>query len=123
MVKKRILVIDDEVDLSELITLLLKKEPFEVFYVSNLLEAKIQINSIISDIVILDYILPDGSGLEFFRNNKLLLSESMVIFMTADSSPKLHAEALESGIDFYLPKPFDVWSLREIIMKIPINTY
>ena len=117
--KKSVLIIDDERDLCEVMSRALKKEGFEVDCAFNLAEARLKL-SVKPDIVILDINLPDGSGIDYLQMNPVEFMESYVILITADPSVAVQKKAAYEGIQAYLPKPFSIDLMREL-MK-PLNS-
>jgi len=116
---KSVLIIDDERDLCEVMSRALKKEGFEVDCAFNLAEARLKL-SVRPDIVILDNNLPDGSGIDFLQMHPVEFMESFVILITADPSTSLQKKAVHEGIQAYLPKPFSIDLMREVIK--PLNS-
>jgi DNA-binding response OmpR family regulator len=117
--KKSVLIIDDERDLCEVISRALKKEGFEVDCAFSLTEARLKL-TVKPDIVILDNNLPDGSGIEYLQMHPAEFMESYVILITADPSTALQKKAAYEGIQAFLPKPFSIDLMREV-MK-PLNS-
>jgi DNA-binding response OmpR family regulator len=117
--KKSVLIIDDERDLCEVISRALKKEGFEVDCAFNLAEARLKL-SLKPDIVILDNNLPDGSGIEYLQMHPVEFMDSYVILITADPGTALQKKATYEGIQGYLPKPFSIDLMREVLK--PLNS-
>ena len=88
--KKSVLIIDDESDLCALIKLVFMRENFVVDCALNLAEAKAKLPSH-PDIILLDNNLPDGLGLEYYRNNTGSFDNSYIIMMTADANPRIQS--------------------------------
>jgi DNA-binding NtrC family response regulator len=70
------------------------------------------------DVILLDEQLPDGSGLEFFRELKATRAETIVIFITASNDVQLAVEAMRHGAFDFLTKPIDQRSLRRTVDSI-----
>ena len=103
--KDRILVVDDEKNYRELISLFLKSEEYEVFEAANGREALELFNSIGPDLVILDVMLPDISGFDTCKRIRET-SEVPVLFLSALDDEGYHVVGYRSGADDYIAKPF-----------------
>ena len=114
MMKKSVLLIDDEKDLCEVVSRALKKEGFEVDCAYNLAQAEEKLRSH-PDIVLLDNNLPDGTGLEYIQMHPVSFMQSFVIMISADPSSAWQKGAGIEGIQAVLPKPFSILRMREII--------
>ncbi len=112
--KKYVLVIDDERDLCEVISRALRKEGFEVDCAFNLEEAGPKLAAK-PDIVILDNNLPDGSGIEYIQMHPGSFMQCYVILISADPSTSLQKKAAQEGIRAFLPKPFSIDKMKEIM--------
>ena len=115
--RQKILVVDDEADILELIEYNLKKEGYQVFTAGNGQEAVTEARRTLPDLIILDLNLPVLSGLEVCR---VLRSRSdarhlPIIMLTAKTSESDRVAGLELGADDYVTKPF---SLRELTARI-----
>jgi DNA-binding NtrC family response regulator len=115
--KKSVLVIDDEDDLCALIKLVLNKEGFIVECASTLAQASQKLQGH-PDIVLLDNNLPDGTGLAYLQMHPVDFMESYVVLISADPSKELQKKASVEGIRNFLPKPFSMTRMKEIIMSI-----
>ncbi len=117
MSQKKILIVDDEEHILELIKFNLEKNGFEVITLDNG-EATIgvlQDNPV--DLVVLDLMLPGMDGLEVCKNIRRIdgLEKLPIIMLTAKSEETDRILGLELGADDYLTKPF---SVRELIARI-----
>jgi two-component system, OmpR family, response regulator len=113
----KVLIIDDEKDLCDLIKLILKDENYQIDCAHTLREGKKKWLNQRPSILILDYFLPDGSGLELIEREPSILFTSKVIMITGDGqSSKERATSL--GIEFFIQKPFSLKMIRELVQEI-----
>ena len=110
MGKSRILVVEDENDIRELIMLHIGREGHMVETCGNGAEALKMLQEREYDLVVLDWMLPEKSGLDITREiRKIAKHDSLGILMvTAKSSNSELIMGLESGADDYLVKPFEL---------------
>jgi DNA-binding response OmpR family regulator len=110
--KARILVVEDEKDIGELICLHLRREGHELELVENGEDALNLLNENLFDLVVLDWMLPGLSGLELckkIRMNRDSKSSAVPIFMvTARAHSSDLVVGLEMGADDYITKPFEI---------------
>ena len=103
--KKTIMVIDDSIVIRKMIEIALEDEDFNIVTAISGKEALEAINRIKPNLVILDMLLPDMSGIDVLKTikeeNKL-----PVIMLSGKDSPQLIESAKELGVDDFLPKPF-----------------
>lgn len=111
----KILIVEDEPSLQELIKQSLEKERYVVECASNYNEAIDKIEIYDYDCVLLDIMLPDGSGLSLLEELKKLHKKDSVIIISAKDSLDDKIHGLELGADDYLAKPFH---LAELIARI-----
>ncbi len=111
----RILVVDDESSMRELLSLMLRKEEYEVVLAESRASAAAALGRGPIDLVITDLKLPDGDGMEILRHVKAASPETIVIVMTAYGSTGTAVAALKLGAQDYLVKPFDVDELRIVV--------
>jgi two-component system response regulator PilR (NtrC family) len=113
--KNRILVVDDEPSMREMLAIMLYKEGFEVLVAeSRAAAAKVFAQGTV-DMVITDVKLPDGDGIEILRHVKSASPQTVVIVMTAFGSTETAVAALKLGAHDYLIKPFDVEELKIVV--------
>ena len=115
--KNIILVIEDEPDINKTISYNLLTEGYEPISVYNLLEADDWIQSNSPDLILLDLMLPDGSGLDFCKRikSKNKFNNIPIIILTAKDDEVDKVVGFELGADDYVTKPF---SVRELILRI-----
>jgi len=114
---KKILIVDDEPDLAELVSYNLKKEGFEVSSASDGEEALKKIRKGNFNLVILDLMLPDIQGMELCRilRNDPKTKHLPIIMLTAKGEDVDKILGLEMGADDYIAKPF---SPRELVARV-----
>ena len=115
---QHILLVEDDESLQQLIEKLLKNNNYIVSKANNIDEAQKLIKLFIFDLIILDVMLPDSTGLEFYKNSIKDRVNTPVIFLSALSDVDDRINGLELGADDYIGKPFDS---RELILKIKKN--
>ena len=115
--KNIILVIEDEPDINKTISYNLLTEGFEPVSVYNLSEADDFIENNFPNLILLDLMLPDGSGLDFCRRikSKDKFNDIPIIILTAKDDEVDKVVGFELGADDYVTKPF---SVRELILRI-----
>lgn len=103
----RVLVIDDEADIREGLETLLDLEGFTVQSAENATEGLKKFEAGIFDLVLLDLMMPDRSGLEVLDDIRKRDTETPVFLITAYGSIEVAVEALKSGANDYFSKPWD----------------
>jgi two-component system phosphate regulon response regulator PhoB len=113
----RILVVDDEPDLLELVRFNLTQAGFQVETAASGREALERLKSSVPDLLVLDLMLPDVSGNDICRQirNDPSLSELPIVMLTAKSEEVDRVVGFELGADDYVPKPF---SPRELTLRV-----
>jgi two-component system response regulator PilR (NtrC family) len=110
-----ILVVDDEPSMREMLGIMLRREGFEVLLAENRAMAAAVLARGPVDMLITDVKLPDGDGIEILRHVKAVMSETVVIVMTAFGSTQTAIAALKLGAQDYLIKPFDIEELKIVV--------
>ncbi|MDA9691080.1 response regulator transcription factor [Pseudomonadota bacterium] len=113
----RVLIIEDEPDIRKTIDYNLSKESFQVFQAGSIAEGELSILDNSPDVIILDLMLPDGSGLTLCRDIKSNeeTKHIPVILLTAKADEVDRVIGFELGADDYVTKPF---SVRELILRV-----
>ena len=107
----RILVVDDDPELAELVSTSLTRDGHRVTTARDLREARAAFNHEV-DLVVLDLGLPDGSGLTLCTELRDDGQSVPILLLTAQSAVAQRVEGLNAGADDYLPKPFALAELR-----------
>jgi two-component system OmpR family response regulator len=111
----RVLVVDDEVNIAELVSMALRYEGFEVSVAHDGARAVTTAKSFSPDAVVLDMMLPDVDGLEVLRRMRSSDPEVPVVFLTARDALEDRIAGLTAGGDDYVTKPF---SLEELVARL-----
>ena len=115
--QKQILIVEDERPIREMIAFGLRRGGFEVREAADVREARASIANDRPDLVLIDWMLPDLSGLELTRTLKRDKDtrDVPIIMLTARSEEQDKVMGLDSGADDYVTKPF---SPRELLARI-----
>ena len=119
----RILVVEDEKDLNNIITKHLKKNNFSVDSVFNGEEALEYLDYGTYDLIVLDIMLPKVNGYEVIKKLRENKNETAVLMLTARDSIEDKIKGLDLGADDYLIKPFDFGELLARIRALVRRKY
>lgn len=111
----RVLVVDDEVNIAELVAMALRYEGWAVEVAHNGQSAVATARHFEPDSVVLDMMLPDMDGLDTLRKLRVMDNELPVIFLTAKDAVEDRIAGLTAGGDDYVTKPF---SLEELVARL-----
>lgn len=114
-VSAQVLVVEDEVEIRELISLLLLRQGHRVQQCGTAIEALESLKKNSYDLMVLDWMLPQMSGIDLMKNlNQDPLTKMPVLMVTAKAEPNDIVMGLENGADDYITKPFEpsVFSAR-----------
>jgi DNA-binding response OmpR family regulator len=114
----KLLLVEDEKDLSEAIVNFLSKEGYICEKVSSVNEAKEKVALYNYDCILVDIGLPDGSGLDVVHDIKKFRSNAGVIIISAKNSVDDKISGLDLGADDYLAKPFNLAELNSRIRSV-----
>lgn len=110
----RILIVDDDPALSEMLQIVLGQEGYETFRCSNGTDALSQLRESRADLVLLDLMLPGRDGVSVCRDIRVE-SDVPVVMLTAKSDTADVVAGLEAGADDYIAKPF---KSKELVARI-----
>ncbi len=105
--QRRILVIDDEVDIRESLELLLTGENYQVDLAENAMTGLVKFESGNYDLVLLDLMMPDRSGLDVLADIRQKDTETPIFMLTAYGSVDVAVRALKAKANDYFAKPWD----------------
>jgi DNA-binding response OmpR family regulator len=114
----KILVVEDEADLRDVIVRSLKQEMFLVETASDYSTAADKIGSYEYDCILLDIMLPGGSGFSILEELKKMKKEDSVIIISAKNSVDDKVKGLNLGADDYLAKPFHLAELTARVKSV-----
>ena len=114
----KILIVEDEPSLRELMQKTLAKERYVVETAGTFHEASLKIADYSYDCILLDIMLPDGNGLKLLEMLKEQQKRESVIIISARDSIEDKVLGLEQGADDYLPKPFHLAELNARIKSV-----
>lgn len=115
--KARILVVDDEVSMRELLDIMLEKEGYAVSTAGSGREAVAMIGKTDFDLLLCDIRLGDMTGIDVLRAAKAQNSQTVVIMISAYASAETAVQAMNDGAYDYLPKPFDTSELKKAVAR------
>ncbi|MDR0384703.1 MAG: response regulator transcription factor [Prevotellaceae bacterium] len=114
----KILIVEDEPSLREVMQAFLEKERYVVVSAATFTEAMQKTEDYDYDCILLDIMLPDGDGLAFLRKLKEMKKHENVIIISARDSIEDKVTGLEYGADDYLAKPFHLAELNARIKTV-----
>jgi two-component system, OmpR family, phosphate regulon response regulator PhoB len=112
-----VLIVEDEPAIRELLNVNLKHAGYLVFQAADTRSAQIQLNAALPDILLLDWMLPDQSGVEFAKQLRASLRtrDIPIIMLTARAEEADKLRGFDSGADDYITKPF---SPKELLARM-----
>jgi two-component system alkaline phosphatase synthesis response regulator PhoP len=118
--KQKILIVDDEPDIRELIEYNLKKEGYQVFTASNGQEGVAEAKRVLPDLIILDIMMPKMDGIEACRILRTMndFKNTFMVFLTARSEEYSEIAGFNVGADDYIAKPIKPRALTSRINAI-----
>ena len=111
----RILLVDDEVELTDPLSRVLQRQGYEVDIAHDGQAGCEQAAGTQYDLLILDWMLPGKSGLDICREVRSQAQTTPVLFLTAKDTLDDRVDGLDAGADDYLVKPFE---LRELLARV-----
>jgi two-component system phosphate regulon response regulator PhoB len=114
---RKILVVDDEADVTDLVAYHLKAKGYQVETLNDPNRSVGTARSLVPDLVILDVMMPDLTGIQICRMLRAdpKLRKVPVIFLTAKAEESDRIQGLEIGADDYISKPF---STKELVLRV-----
>ncbi|HVJ62079.1 MAG TPA: phosphate regulon transcriptional regulator PhoB [Tahibacter sp.] len=115
--QKRILIVEDETAIRDMVAFALRKAGMDPVHAADARVAQSAIAERVPDMILLDWMLPGMSGLEYARRlrKEELTREVPIIMLTARGEETDRVNGLDAGVDDYVVKPF---SARELVARI-----
>ena len=113
----RILLVDDDVSSLEVLGEVLKRAGYEIFSAENGYEALKIIQGDSIDLAILDYELPDTTGLELLQQIKPMQPSVPVIIMSGNLSQNIRLDVFEAGAYTFIPKPINLRQFQQFVAQ------
>ena len=113
----RILIVEDELAIQEMLVFVLEQHGFNVKTADTMPQALAQMNEPYPDLILLDWMIPGGSGIQFAKQIKMdeFTRQIPIIMLTARGEEEDKVKGLEVGADDYMTKPF---SPKELVARI-----
>jgi DNA-binding response OmpR family regulator len=111
----KVLLIEDETVLAEIVRENLETKGFEVMHTTTLSKASLLYRRSAPDIIIIDVMLPDGNGFDWVNTFRQTDSHTPIIFLTSRSQTEDVIRGFEQGGNDYLKKPF---SIAELVVRM-----
>jgi DNA-binding response OmpR family regulator len=105
---KTVLLVEDDKDITRLNSSLFRGAGYHVLEAETVADAERVVKTERPDLIVLDIMLPDGSGLDFCRVIRTESAWPPILFLSAKTRPPEIVEGLTAGGDGYLPKPYDL---------------
>jgi two-component system, NtrC family, response regulator PilR len=115
--KGKILIVEDEKSMRDVLKILLEEEAHEVTTASDGLEGLLSLDKDIFDLVITDIKMPKADGFNILKKVKEISPDTIVIMITAFSNTETAIEAMKLGAYDYISKPFNINELRLKVRK------
>ena len=113
--KSHLLCVDDDVKIIELLNIYLEAKGFEVTTCPSASEASELTSLFLYDLIILDIMMPNVSGIDFLKDFRIKDKNTPVLMLTANNQITKKGDSYDSGCDDYLIKPFEP---DELLMRI-----
>lgn len=117
MDKIKVLFVDDDVALGNIVTLALESSGYEVHYQTSLVGVKTVVKEMQPDIIVLDLEIGAKNGIDAIPELKLVAPETPILFVSSHSDSENVVKALKAGAVNYLKKPFEVVELEAYINR------
>lgn len=112
------MIIDDDVDFSKLLTVILERRKIHVLTVHTLQEAEDYLGFLKPTVIFLDNSFPEGLGINFIKCIKSADENIKIVMLTADTAEWIHEKAIEEGIDFFLNKPLNKNMIDQVLDEL-----
>ncbi len=115
---KRVLLVEDSPALTRTLTRVFEERGCEVFHAGTVELARARLTETHPDLALLDFALPDGTGLDVLKFMATIHPAPTVIAMTGSAAPTESFQLAQLGVRAYLRKPIDLSELEETITRV-----
>ena len=112
------MIVDDDPDMAEILAVILEKRKIHAMSVHSLAEAEMYLSYLKPTMIFLDNSFPDGLGINFIRQIRLVDEGIKIIMITADSAQWIEQKAISEGTDYFLRKPLNISSLDNVLRQV-----
>jgi len=114
---RKVLIVDDEQDVTDLLDYRLRQEQYEVKVINDPLLIMGVAREFLPDLVVLDIMMPELNGIQVCRMLRAdpIMKNVPIVFLTARGEPEDRIKGFETGGDDYIPKPFNI---TELLLRI-----
>jgi DNA-binding NtrC family response regulator len=119
VILKKILIIDDEKDVLDVLTDIYKKDVWQIHTAENAKAALKMMRKEFFPVVLVDCNMPNMTGLEFIEEAQKLEKKSKIILMTGQPEYQILKKGMEGGIFYYVEKPFS----NEVLLSVSQKAY
>ena len=117
-----VLVVDDEATVLRNVARSLHRAGFDVLTAMNCESAWLALNSRRVDALCLDIMLPDGNGLDLLEEIRRIAPDLPTIVISSTTRTEARSRAADLGVQHFLPKPFSLASLKEVLASSLVST-
>lgn len=111
----QVLMVDDDLQLAGMVAELFRREGLGLHHEATSANGLMALKTLTPDVLLLDWMLPDGNGLDLCRQVRQQGLQTLILMLTAKGDPIDKVLGLELGADDYMTKPFDP---RELIARV-----
>jgi two-component system, NtrC family, response regulator AtoC len=115
------MIIDDDIDLTYLLSTILEARKIHVLVVHTLDEAEEYLSYLKPTIIFLDNSFPEGLGVNFIKSIKSVDDEIKIVMMTADRSTWIEQKARSEGINDFVKKPFSKEIIHTTLDRLDVH--
>lgn len=120
---EKILVVDDEIEVTELLEEFLVQSGYQVATANSKKSAQAKISEFQPGIILLDIKLPDGDGVQFLKEIKASYPNIEIIMITGMADREIALEAIKSGAADYICKPIDLAYLANSVFTKVVTRF
>jgi len=117
-VSKRVLVVDDDWGMQELLQTLLEFENYEAIIAENGLVALEKLETVKPDLILLDLMMPEMDGFTFVEELQRRKLDSFIPILVMTAGAHVKARAEQMGLHNYLEKPFDLFHFLDLLTRL-----